>query len=334
MNDKPHRRFNVLNGTWVIVSPHRTQRPWQGQKEPSQPAESASYDADCYLCPGNVRNTGASNPNYRGTYVFDNDYPALLDDASNTQSNDPLFQSAPVRGRCRVVCYSPQHDLTMAGMTTSQLAAVVDTWAEEFMMLSEDYQWVQIFENRGEAMGCSNPHPHGQIWATDVLPGEAVRETQRQQAWLHEHGTTLLDDYVAREIAARERVVIESEHWLLVVPYWAVWPFETLLVCRDDATDISQLSRNARHDLASVLSRLCRGYDALFDTPFPYSMGWHNAPVGNSDGWRLHAHFYPPLLRSATVRKFMVGYEMLAEAQRDLTAEMAARRLADVTPPP
>ncbi|MEL6870036.1 MAG: UDP-glucose--hexose-1-phosphate uridylyltransferase [Pseudomonadota bacterium] len=328
MTDQPHRRYNPLTDSWVLVSPHRTQRPWQGQQETAGKDERPHYDPQCYLCPGNTRSGGQHNPDYADVFVFDNDFPALLatPDASGN-SDDALFRRAAVAGTCRVICYSPRHDLTMADLGDAALRQVVNTWAQEYEHLSQSFNWVQIFENRGSAMGCSNPHPHGQIWATDTLPTEAERESATQASYRATHGSDLLGDYADREIAQQQRVIVDNEHWLVVVPYWAVWPFEVIVIARDEVATLAQLSDRARDSLASVLGQLCQTYDAVFDTAFPYSMGWHNAPADGSDGWRLHAHFYPPLLRSATVKKFMVGYEMLGEPQRDLTPEQAADTL-------
>ena len=330
-DDAPHRRRNPLNDSWVLVSPHRTKRPWQGQVEAPEPNTTPAYVEDCYLCPGNTRAGGVQNPDYDGVWVFDNDFPALLD-AGGAPVDDPLLGRAPVAGTCRVICYSPSHNLTMSTLPVAALRDVVDAWAAQHAELSARYDWVQIFENRGAMMGCSNPHPHGQIWATDTVPTEAAKKRETQRAWHATHGTAMLADYATREVAEGERVLIDTPHWLVVVPWWAVWPFETLIIARDDVAGIDALSDAARDDLARVLSQLTRGYDALFSAPFPYSMGWSSAPAGAAPGWRLHAHFYPPLLRSATVRKFMVGYELMAEAQRDLTPEQAAERLRAVIP--
>ncbi|MEN7341675.1 MAG: UDP-glucose--hexose-1-phosphate uridylyltransferase [Pseudomonadota bacterium] len=327
---KPHRRFNALNGSWVLVSPHRTARPWQGQTEAIATDNEPRYVEDCYLCPGNSRAGGETNPDYPDVYIFDNDYPALLDDSIDSTDSDPLFQSAPVTGTCRVICYSPRHDLTMASMQDTEIRPVIDAWADQYQSLKKNHRWVQIFENRGEMMGCSNPHPHGQIWATSALPTEAERELHEQSRYLQTHGSTLLGDYSDRELADDTRTIIATDHWHVVVPYWAVWPFETLLIARDDVASLDALDNAARDDLATVLRRLCATYNRVFDAPFPYSMGWHNAPAESPAGWRLHAHFYPPLLRSATIRKFMVGFELLGEAQRDLTPEAAAKRLREV----
>lgn len=330
MTDQPHRRYNPLTDSWVLVSPHRTQRPWQGQQESTTTPDSPQYDPKCYLCPGNIRSNGEHNPDYTGVFVFDNDFPALLTQPdTHSDASDALFRRSAVAGRCRVICYSPRHDLTMANLGDTALREVVDVWANEYTDLSADYDWVQIFENRGSAMGCSNPHPHGQIWATDTLPTEAVREQNAQQHYRDVHGNDLLGDYAQQEISKHERVVIENAHWLVVVPYWAVWPFEVIVIARDSVGTLPELSDAARNALTQILGQLCQTYDAVFDTAFPYSMGWHNAPAGGSKGWRLHAHFYPPLLRSASVKKFMVGYEMLGEPQRDLTPEQAAHTLRD-----
>ena len=328
--DRPHRRYNPLSDRWVLVSPQRTQRPWDGQTESTAEAEP-SYVADCYLCPGNSRAGGARNPDYEGVYVFDNDFPALLDEPTpGAAIDDPLLRREDVRGRCRVICYSPRHDLTMATMSAEMVRAVVDTWAAEVASLSERYRWVQVFENRGAAMGCSNMHPHGQIWALDVLPSEVAAEDRQQRAYLEREGQALLCAYLDRELSLDERVVAENAHWAALVPWWATWPFELMLLPKRHVAHLDALDADERDALADLLGRSLRGYDRLFNTPFPYSMGWHGAPAGGGAHWQLHAHFYPPLLRSATVRKHMVGFEMLGESQRDLTPELAAARLREV----
>ncbi|MBX6364603.1 MAG: UDP-glucose--hexose-1-phosphate uridylyltransferase [Gemmatimonadetes bacterium] len=338
--DHPHRRRNALTGDWVLVSPHRVRRPWQGQVERVAPASRPAYDPGCYLCPGNVRADGKRTPHYTSTFVFTNDFPALLPDAppppargraasAGGDADATLLRAEPARGTCRVVCFSPRHDLTLSRMATHEIRQVVDVWAEETETLGRAYRWVQVFENRGEAMGASNPHPHGQIWALDTLPTEPAKEDRCQREHHARTGRPLLAEYAALEAARGERVVVAGEHWLVVVPFWAVWPFETLLLPRRPVHRLPELDDPARDELAAVLKRLLAGYDALFETPFPYSMGWHGAPwdTGDVAHWQLHAHVYPPLLRSATVRKFMVGFEMLGEAQRDLTPEQAAERL-------
>ncbi len=332
--DYPHRRYNPLTGEWVLVSPQRTKRPWQGQVEKSPPDTRPAYDPNCYLCPGNERSGGAAvNPFYSSTFVFTNDFSALLPDVAAFPGDEsPLLKAQATRGTCRVMCFSPQHDLTLPEMELPAIRGVIDTWADQIIELGRTYRWVQVFENKGAVMGCSNPHPHGQIWALDALPNEAYKEDKQQQAYFAEHGRSLLLDYARLEQDRRERVVIENEQWLAVVPYWAVWPFETLLLPRRHVLRLPDLGDVERDGLADILQKLLTKYDNLFETSFPYSMGWHGAPFlsGEADYWQLHAHFYPPLLRSATVKKFMVGFEMLGEAQRDLTAEQAAQSLADL----
>ncbi len=333
---QPHRRYNPLTGEWVLVSPQRTQRPWMGQVERVAEATRPRYDPNCYLCPGNTRAGGVRNPDYTGTFVFTNDFPALLPDAPLQRANShPLLVAEGERGTCRVVCFSPRHDLTLAEMGLAEIRAVVDVWASQVTELGNLYCWVQVFENKGEMMGCSNPHPHGQIWAGSALPNEPTKEDRQQAAYFAVHGSPLLLDYVALEQEQGVRVVVENAHWLAVVPFWAIWPFETLLLPKRHVLHLPMLDEAERDALADALKRLLTRYDNLFRVSFPYSMGWHGAPCGVEAcaHWQLHAHFYPPLLRSATVRKFMVGYEMLAEAQRDLTAEQSAewlRTLSDV----
>ncbi len=328
--EHPHRRKNPLTGEWILVSPHRMKRPWQGQVEKAHPETRPSYDPDCYLCPGNSRAGGASNPDYETTFVFTNDFAALLPDTPPAETSGyPLFQNQSVQGTCRVICFSPRHDLTLPEMPVEDIGNIVDVWCQQSEALGEKYQWVQVFENKGSMMGCSNPHPHGQIWAGDWLPNEPKKEDQHQRAYLQKHDAVLLLDYLREEVQRSERIVVENQTWLAIVPYWALWPFETILLPREHTLRLPDLNPAQRRDLANILKQLLTRYDNLFEISFPYSMGWHGAPFNekNNSHWQLHAHFYPPLLRSATVKKFMVGYEMLAEAQRDLTAEQAAQRL-------
>ncbi|MDE2405162.1 MAG: UDP-glucose--hexose-1-phosphate uridylyltransferase [Sphingomonadales bacterium] len=329
--DHPHRRRNLLNGRWVLVSPHRARRPWQGDRGVPGDASGPGHDPDCYLCPGNLRANGERNPAYAGAFAFANDFPALLVDTPAPAAADPLFPVAPARGEARVICYSPDHSQTMAEMPVPAIRALVDCWAAESAALGARWANVQLFENKGAMMGCSSPHPHGQIWASDFVPGEVVDEDREQAAWRAAHGQVLLDQVAAREADLGERVVAAGAHWLAIVPWWAVWPFETLLIARDPVGRIEELGEGARDGLADILRRLTGAYDALFATSFPYSMGWHQRPADSADpaAWRLHAHFNPPLLRSATVRKFMVGFEMFGESQRDLTPESAAARLRE-----
>jgi UDPglucose--hexose-1-phosphate uridylyltransferase len=330
--DHPHRRRNLLTGRWVLVSPHRAKRPWQGDSADPAPRGGARYDPGCYLCPGNTRTGGETNPDYPATLVFPNDFPALMPDTPAPDAGDDLFVSAPARGLARVICFSPDHGKTLPDLDNAAVRALVDTWAQQSAELSAIYPYVQVFENKGAMMGCSSPHPHGQIWASDFVPSELVDEDREQAAWFAAKGQALLGVVAERELEAGTRVVAKNAHWLAVVPFWASWPFEVLLIARDPVMRIAQLSDAGRDALARMLRVITGRYDALFECSMPYSMGWHQAP-GNEDAphWRLHAHFYPPLLRSASVRKFMVGYEMLAEPQRDLTPEVAAARLRDVT---
>ncbi len=328
---RPHRRFNPLTGGWVQVSPQRMGRPWQGEVSEPDPPPPA-YDPTCYLCPGNARVGGEANPAYEGIYVFDNDFPALEAEADGGASGDPLFRAEASAGVCRVICFSPDHGKSLPLLTPAQLRAVVDCWADQTAELNERFAYVQVFENKGAMMGCSNPHPHGQVWATAHVPEEPAGEDVQQRAWFAEHGRPLLLDVAERE-AAGERTLEINDDWLAIVPFWAAWPFETLLLPRFPVQRMPQLTSGQRDRLAAILKALTTRYDNLFRTSFPYSMGWHGAPfaAGPQDHWQLHAHFYPPLLRSASVRKFMVGYEMLAEPQRDLTPERAAEMLRSVS---
>jgi UDPglucose--hexose-1-phosphate uridylyltransferase len=330
----PHRRYNPLTGDWVLVSPHRTARPWQGQVERLPAATEPTYDPQCYLCPGNSRAGNARNPRYDGTFVFDNDFGALLPDTEIVEfTQSPLMMARTERGVCRVVCFSPNHSLTIARMDVAAIRQVVDTWVGQYNELGSRpfINYVQIFENRGAMMGCSNPHPHCQIWAGETLPNEWSKEQSAQAAYRSTNDRCLLCDYVAVERNS-ERIVCENSSFAAMVPFWAVWPFEILLVSRRHVASIDGLSDAERNDLADILKQVTTRYDNLFEVSFPYTVGFHQRPTDGEphEEWHLHAHYYPPLLRSATVRKFMVGYEMLAMPQRDITPEAAAERLRAV----
>jgi UDPglucose--hexose-1-phosphate uridylyltransferase len=329
----PHRRFNPLADDWVLVSPGRTKRPWSGQQEQAPPQDLPTYDPGCYLCPGNKRANGDTNPKYNSTFVFTNDFAALRPDTPTTVFEDSLLRAEGEQGTCRVVVFSPRHDLTLALMTPTDVRRVVDIWADQSTELGARYRWVQVFENRGESMGASNPHPHGQVWAGTALPALAAREDASQRRHWTARSRPLLLDYVDQE-SGGARVVVESDDWLIVVPFWAIWPFETLLVPKRPAARLADLDDHARSSLVAGLMELLVRCDNLFRTPFPYSMGWHEAPYDDDPHvhWQLHAHLYPPLLRSATVRKFIAGYELLAEVQRDITPEEAAERLRSLSP--
>ena len=324
------RRWDPLRGSWVLVSPGRADRPWQGSVEAALIATRSEYDPACYLCPGNVRANGERNPAFESTFAFTNDFAALQPDyVGSSVTPGDLLNSEPAPGECRVICFSPRHDLDLGSMPVEGIRRVVDLWADESAELGKRWRWVQVFENRGEQMGASNPHPHGQIWATDFLPDLPAREDANQRDYFGRTGRSMLSD-IAQLEADGPRVVHASERWLAIVPFWATWPFETVLIARGSVARMPDLDGAQRDDLATVLKGLFERYDRLFDTPFPYSMGWHGAPFepnAATEAWTLHAHIYPPLLRSATVRKFMVGYELLAEPQRDLLPEEAAERL-------
>ena len=351
-----HRRKNMLNGEWVLVSPHRNNRPWQGATEVAAEEQLPAYDAACPLCPSNKRANGEINPDYLFTHVFTNDFGALVPSENSTAAsnelvldNDDLFKAEEAHGVAKVICFSPDHNKTLPELSVEEAIKIVETWQEEFRVLSADYSCIHIFENKGEIMGCSQPHPHGQIWAHNHRSTEIQREHETQLAYFQKHNSCMLADYIKREQADEQRIVVENQHWLVVVPYWAKWPFETLLLCKADIQTIDQLDKDQSSSLAEILRVLTIKYDNVFECSFPYSMGWHNCPLDSDEElsspshqssieapshnsyWRLHAHFYPPLLRSATVKKHMVGYEMLAESQRDLTAETAAKILRDAS---
>lgn len=330
--EHPHRRYNVLTGEWVLVSPHRSKRPWQGQEEDIPKEERPQYDPSCYLCPGNVRANGEYNPDYPSTFVFVNDFGALqANSPDGAISKEGLLLAQGERGICKVICFSPRHDLTLSEMSTQDIRRVVDLWQREFAELGAlDYiNYVQIFENKGSVMGSSNPHPHGQIWAQSTIPVEPTKEMAQQTAWFREKKRSLLADYLALELKENQRIVLETEAFVALVPFWAVWPFETLIISKRHFQNILQMSEAEKDDFALIIKKLTAIYDSLFHVSFPYSAGMHQSPTDGEEHpeWHFHMHFYPPLLRSATVKKFMVGYEMLGNPQRDITPEWAAERL-------
>ncbi len=330
---KPHRRRNPLTGKWVLVSPNRSARPWHGSVEtPENRIALQKFDPDCYLCPGNLRANGERNPHYDGVFVFDNDFPALMYSVDDSFENTPPWRQGMMEtGICRVICYSPLHNISASDLDDISLLAIIKTWVDQIdeLMNNPGINYVQIFENRGLMMGCSNPHPHGQIWASGSVPGEIDSEDYHQAKYLRDNGICLLCEVQNYELAERKRIVLENDHWTVLVPYWAEWPFETVLLSKHHSASLLQLDSEQKGSLAVIWRQLLIAYDNLFKTPMPFSSGWHMAPLNPRDirSWHLHAHFYPPLLRSASVRKFMVGYEMLAESQRDITPEEAAECL-------
>ncbi len=329
MNQHPHRRYNPLKDEWVLVSPHRTKRPWNGAMEQAQ-KNVPPHDSTCNLCPNNERINGDKNPNYKEQCIFTNDYQAIYprDTSKEKRSDDELFQDMPVSGTCKVICFSPRHDITLAQMDVNDIARTFSTIQQEVIELEKTYAWVQVFENKGELMGCSNPHPHCQVWASDAIPNEVVQENTTQKKYAEQLYSIMLADYRGDELLKKERIIKENEDWVVVVPYWAVWPYETMVLPKKDIHRFNELTPDDIESFAQIVQKLLKGYDALFQTSFPYSMGLHGAPVGEkADHWLFHAHYYPPLLRSATIKKHLVGYEMLAEAQRDITAEQAAETL-------
>jgi UDPglucose--hexose-1-phosphate uridylyltransferase len=328
----PHRRYNPLRRQWVLISPHRTQRPWQGEVNPSSGFSSVHYDPECYLCPGNKRAGGHLTPRYESVFIFDNDYAALLPDSPAPPADtSPLLHAEQERGRCRVLCFHPDHSLTIPRMELAAVRLVVDAWTEQYIELCSqpELNYVQIFENRGAMMGASNPHPHGQIWATEHMPDEPAQEIESLKAWLAEKNSCMLCDYLQVESKEKIRIVCENDDFLVVVPWWAVWPFEALVLSKRHIGSLAEFTDREKTSLADILQQTTTRYDNLFETSFPYTMGFHQTPCDGEPHkeWHFHAHFYPPLLRSATVRKFMVGFEMLGMPQRDITAESAAERL-------
>ncbi len=336
-DEHPHRRYNPLLDEWVLVSPHRAKRPWQGQQEKPNAAVLSGYDENCYLCPGNQRSNGTQNPNYQKSYVFDNDFPALLDEEITTDQTDvsPFFKLKPERGINRVVCFSPEHNKTIPEMPLDEIQNIIHTWIAQYKELgSYDFvNYVQIFENKGSIMGCSNPHPHGQIWAQSSIPTQVKKTQENLSHYFNKSNKSLLSDYLKEELIAKERIVFENEHFVLLVPFWAVWPFETLIVSKRHFGNIAEMTQEEIQSFAEIIKITTVKFDNIFETSFPYSAGIHQSPT---DGlphpeWHFHMHFYPPLIRSASVKKFMVGYEMLGEPQRDITPEKSAVLLRNIS---
>lgn len=328
----PHRRLNPLTGEWIQVSPHRAKRPWQGKEEEQQKSQKPVYDEECYLCPGNIRAEGAQNPDYQSTFAFTNDFSALKEDTPSViEQQSELMRAKGEKGLCRVICFSPKHNLTLPEMEMEQLYDVVDLWCDEYETLGnkEHINYVQIFENKGQIMGCSNPHPHGQIWAQETIPDEPAKELAQQKDYYEKHKQTLLEAYLEQELKQGKRVVVQNESFAVVVPFWAFWPFETLVISRRPFARFTDMNDQERKDLADIVHQITVKYDNVFEVSFPYSAGFHPAPTDGQEHpeWHFHMHFYPPLLRSATVKKFSVGYEMLGTPQRDITPESAAALL-------
>lgn len=335
LTEVPHRRLNILTGDYILVSPHRTKRPWQGKMEKPDMEVRPSYDPTCYLCPGNTRSSGAVNDDYKSVFTFKNDFGALIEESGTETWEEGLLKAEGERGICKVICFHPDHSLTMPEMEISDLLQVVNRWQEEFIALQQlDFiHNVQIFENKGSIMGCSNPHPHGQIWAQSSIPQEIQKRTDRMEAYYAENGRSILGDYLAQELDAEERILLENDHFVALVPFWAVWPYETMIIARRHFRSIEEMRAEEKAAFAQILKELTIRYDNLFETSFPYSAGMQQRPVDGGDypGWHFHYAFYPPLLRSATVKKFMVGYEMFANPQRDISAEQAAEKLRSLS---
>ncbi|RKR12853.1 UDPglucose--hexose-1-phosphate uridylyltransferase [Maribacter vaceletii] len=332
-NAAPHRRYNILTGEWVLVSPHRTKRPWQGKKEETSKPEMIAHDPNCYLCATNTRINGEINPDYKNTFVFSNDFGALLPDSLDFKEDNGLLKAEGETGICKVICFSPNHSLTLPDMEVSDIEKVITTWQEEYKELGAkpEINHVQIFENKGATMGCSNPHPHGQIWAQKSIPNEVIKKTEKQKEYFQKHGKSLLTAYIEQELKENERIVSQNDSFVSLVPFWAVWPYEVMIVPKNHRKSISELTDKEKLDYAEQLKVVTQKYDKLFDTSFPYSSGIHQSPTnGEYPEWHFHMSFYPPLLRSATVKKFMVGYEMFGMPQRDITAELAAKSLREL----
>lgn len=335
LQNTSHKRYNPLTGEWVLVSPHRSKRPWQGQEENEVQETRSPHDKDCYLCAGNYRSNGTQNPDYKDVFVFENDFAALLT-SETFEFNNGLLKASSEKGICKVVCFSPDHSKSLAEMSSEAITKVITTWQHEFNTLSKEsfINYVQIFENKGAVMGCSNPHPHGQIWAQSSIPNEVLKKDQQQLEYFNTNQKTLLSDYLNQELALNKRIIFENTHFVVLVPFWAIWPFETMIIPKMEQAHISQMNFSECQSYAEAISIITRLYDQLFNCSFPYSSGIHQAPCDGSGTthWHWHMSFYPPLLRSATVKKFMVGYEMFGMPQRDITAEKATFMLRALLP--
>ncbi|MDG1228100.1 MAG: UDP-glucose--hexose-1-phosphate uridylyltransferase [Polaribacter sp.] len=333
LQDYSHKRYNILTGEWVLVSPHRAKRPWQGQNEAVNNEKRPSYDESCYLCPGNTRINGEVNPEYTDVFVFTNDFAALQNDSPTFNVNDGLLKAQSETGICKVICFSPDHSKSLADMSASEIQKVVFTWQKEFKELSENpkINYVQIFENKGAVMGCSNPHPHGQIWSQSSLPNEVLKKNTQQLDYYNINKSSLLGDYLIQELDKNERIIFENDGFVILVPFWAVWPFEAMIVPKKQQVNILEMTEDETLQYGEAIAVLTKAYDQIFNTSFPYSSGIHQAPTdGNTNKhWHWHMSFYPPLLRSASVKKFMVGYEMFGTPQRDITPEQAVKMIKD-----
>ncbi|WGK65253.1 UDP-glucose--hexose-1-phosphate uridylyltransferase [Croceiramulus getboli] len=334
LQEKVHKRYNILTGEWVLVSPHRTKRPWQGKRDQTTPVKTESYNASCYLCPGNTRASGDKNPNYTSTFSFINDFSALTMEHPPEINQDQFFKAQTEQGICKVICFSPDHSLTLPLMDTADIVKVVQLWKEEYLALGSrpEINHVQVFENKGAIMGCSNPHPHGQIWSQSTIPGEVLNKQKHQLDYWEKHKKSLLGSYLVQECEADQRILYQNDYFVVLIPFWAVWPYEAMIVPLKHYQHIGQLNEEEEYAFAKAIKVLTTKYDNLFETSFPYSSGIHQQPTDGRDHpeWHFHMSFYPPLLRSAEVKKFMVGYEMFADPQRDITAEQAAEHLKSV----
>ncbi len=335
LSNNPHRRYNILTGEWVLVSPHRTKRPWQGKIEKQPTDQRLAYNNNCYLCPGNTRAGGFENPNYENTFVFKNDFAALLDNSPNESYNKGLLKAKGENGICKVICFSPNHSLTLPEMEIYNLEKIIETWINEYLELGKNKKinHVQIFENKGSMMGCSNPHPHGQIWAQSSIPEVTTKKTEHQKKYFEKNNSSLLGDYIQQELEIKERLIEENNHFVSLVPFWAVWPYETMIVPKRKMSNISLMSQEEKKSFADILKATTIRMDNIFECSFPYSSGIHQCPTDGNDypEWHWHMSFYPPLLRSTTIKKFMVGYEMFANPQRDISAEQAAEKMRTVS---